>query len=650
MKSGNLVGRPFSVYCLMLLAMVMAFTACNDDQADPKIEAPIGTLNVMNQNMNSGTITVAQVVLDKNGWVVIHRGVEAGGPMVPNIISEPAFVQAGTQTNVMVDLKEGESIGVNEQVYVMLHTDTGQEEVYEFNGGDTPDQPILDSNGSIVMTAVTNVGPSGSASVSNQFIAETDNMFVVDEVTLEEAGWVVVHGVTTEGGPVVPGIISEPKYLEAGTYTDVMVALKEGEEIAADETFFVMLHDDTDKDKVYSFTGAADSEDIPLFNAGNMVMVSAMNSYTFTDDTENTMYPLTEVNGSGMYGTATLYRAARGNGAYVVLDLEGTAEGEAFPAHIHQGVAGSNGAVVVSLSDVTGAEGESVTFVSTMDDGTPITYDNLLAYDGYVNVHGAQLLATGNIGANGSALTGETKEYSLSEMGVPGVSGTATLWALEEGTLIQLMLDGTAEGDMHPAHIHMNTAAESGDIVVSLESVNGKSGQSFTFVNGLDNGTPLTYAELLDFNGYINVHNSIDDLGTLAAQGDIGQNELTGEMMEYALAAGNETTGIPGTVSFMQRKNGNTLVKIAMEGDLTDGEMYASHIHDGMVGDNGAVAISLNPVDGTTNMSMTSVRMKNDETPMTYEELLGYSGYVNVHDFADLGILVSTGNIGASAE
>jgi hypothetical protein len=42
----------------------------------------------------------------------------------------------------------------------------------------------------------------------------------------------------------------------------------------------------------------------------------------------------------------------------------------------------------------------------------------------------------------------------------------------------------------------------------------------------------ITYQELLNFDGYINVHFA-SSLATLVAQGDIGQNQLTGVSKVY---------------------------------------------------------------------------------------------------------------------
>jgi hypothetical protein len=47
---------------------------------------------------------------------------------------------------------------------------------------------------------------------------------------------------------------------------------------------------------------------------------------------------------------------------------------------------------------------------------------------------------------------------------------------------------------------------------------------SRTQVDSLDDGTAITYAALLTFDGYINVHLSAQQLGVIVAQGNIGTN------------------------------------------------------------------------------------------------------------------------------
>ncbi|HDZ15466.1 MAG TPA: hypothetical protein ENH60_11300 [Pricia sp.] len=75
------------------------------------------------------------------------------------------------------------------------------------------------------------------------------------------------------------------------------------------------------------------------------------------------------------------------------------------------------------------------------------------------------------------------------------------------------------------------------------------------------------------YDGYSNVHLSVEDLGTLVAQGDIGQNELTGESVDYNLGAVSDAS-IFGSAKFAERVNGETLFTIALEG-TTVGNAHA---------------------------------------------------------------------------
>ena len=263
--------------------------------------------------------------------------------------------------------------------------------------------------------------------------------------------------------------------------------------------------------------------------------------------------------------------------------------------------------------------------------------------------------------------TGNEKVFDLGSVSDPNISGTATFIEMNDGTTtIELQLSGTPDGGMHPAHIHFNTAAETGGIALSLGTVDGSTGLSTVTTRVLDmgdedpsNDTPISYDELLDFDGYINVHASADDLGTLVAQGDIGQNELTGNSRSYALNSVAVPT-ISGTIEFEERANGNTIATIMLTG-TPDGGMHPAHIHAGSVAEApGDILFTFKPVDGTTGISKTNMDMPytdedddddNDgtEDPITYSEILDFDGYVNVHlSSDDLGTLVAQGNIGAN--
>lgn len=247
----------------------------------------------------------------------------------------------------------------------------------------------------------------------------------------------------------------------------------------------------------------------------------------------------------------------------------------------------------------------------------------------------------------GPQLTGNEIEFPLSAVGSSGASGTATFEELDDNsTRVTISLSGAAAGSDHPAHIHSNNAAEGGGIAIDLNNV--VAGNSVTTVGQTNDGTAITYDELIAYDGYINVHNSTSDLGTLIVQGDIGQNVLTGESVDYDLnAVSNEA--ISGTVTFHERESGETLIVIELTGTSDEGD-HPAHIHQNDAATGGGIVIGLSNVNGSTGISRTNVGAFNDGTAVTYADLIDYNGYVNVHNSAsDLGTLIAQGNIGSNA-
>jgi Cu/Zn superoxide dismutase len=241
-----------------------------------------------------------------------------------------------------------------------------------------------------------------------------------------------------------------------------------------------------------------------------------------------------------------------------------------------------------------------------------------------------------------------SKSYNLGAVGDSGISGTARFIEKSDATLsIELTLQNTAEGDAHPAHVHFNTAAEGGDIALSLETVIGGEGKSTTTFTTLTDGTAITYAELLDFNGYINIHLSATETATLLAQGDVGQNELTGKKMSYELTEKDEE-GVSGTIEFAERANETTLVTINLLG-TSDGGLHPAHIHENDIATTGDIIVGLNAVIGDTGISKTQVATLVGGALITYTEFLTLNAYVNIHfSDADLATIVAQGNIGSN--
>ncbi|UCS95917.1 hypothetical protein KZP23_20560 [Echinicola marina] len=361
-------------------------------------------------------------------------------------------------------------------------------------------------------------------------------------------------------------------------------------------------------------------------------------------------YNLLEKAVPGISGTITFQKRVNGS-TLATISLEGTPDGGSHPAHIHSNSAAEGGPIAISFAPVDGSTGVSTTIIETKDDGTTVSYEDIINMDGYVNVHLSTgdlgtIVAQADIGIN--ELTDQFKTYSLSEKAVPGISGAITFKKRISGyTLATIQLDGTPDGGSHPAHIHYNTAAEGGGIAVSFNPVDGNTGMSMTTIRQTDAGNDLMYDDILGFDGYVNVHLSADQLGTIVAQGDIGQNELTGNTMVYSLNE-KDVPGINGTITFSERVNGFALATIALDG-TPNGGSHPAHIHANSAAEGGPIIFSFNSVDGSTGMSITNVEMLDSGEALNYSGLMNIDGYVNVHLSADqLGTIVGQGNIGSN--
>ncbi|WP_324720895.1 DUF7282 domain-containing protein [Salinimicrobium sp. HB62] len=236
----------------------------------------VSSFTANDQDLVNGVVYVESITMEQDGYVVIHASNEAGdGPMVPEIISEPVYLEAGTYSNVGVPLTDEANVEAGDTLWIMLHEDTGEEGVYEFDGENGLDLPIMDGDNVVVspitINNVTTADMSGSITVSDQ--ALVDNTITIDNIQLDMDGWVVVHASNEAGdGPMVPEIISEPVYLEEMDNNDVVITFNEDANLAAGDTVWVMLHDDTGVEGVYEFDGM-NGLDMPITDDDGVVVV-----------------------------------------------------------------------------------------------------------------------------------------------------------------------------------------------------------------------------------------------------------------------------------------------------------------------------------------------------------------------------------------
>ena len=389
---------------------------------------------------------------------------------------------------------------------------------------------------------------------------------------------------------------------------------------------------------------------LKIFMLLSVFMTITMMSCTDDDNLpgHNVKYELNEVNDSDVSGDIEFVELENGK-VQIQISLSGTESGVSHPAHIHFNSAAIGGDILVSLDPVDGATGSSVTIVDQTDQGGDFNFGKVAGLDAYVNIHRSEddlatILAQGDIGSN--ILTGETKTYNLEKLDVDGISGIITFKQRRNGfTLAEIKLDGTPNGGIHPAHIHANSAAETGNILVSLNPVDGSTGESMTDIRLADDGTIIDFENILTLDAYVNVHLSPTELSTIVAQGDIGANELTGESITYDLNE-RDVEGINGEIKFEERMNGSVKATIMLEGTPESG-IHPAHIHENSINEGGPIVVTFNPVDGTTGMSVSTVDQFDDGSPFTFLTAQNYNGYINVHlSPEDLDVIVSQGNIG----
>ncbi len=394
----------------------------------------------------------------------------------------------------------------------------------------------------------------------------------------------------------------------------------------------------------------------------NLILLFVLSTLLYTscnDDDDTPTIPITSTDttitydlGSkdvaGIFGTAKFTKNTD-ESVTVLLELIGTPNDGLHPAHIHFNTAAEGGDIAVSLNPVVGSNGSSITVFNSLDDGTEITYDDMLDFDGYINVHLSSselstIVAQGDIGQND--LNGNTKAYDLGEKAVEGISGDIIFSERVNGEVLSTInISGTPDGGMHPAHIHENTAAEGGEILLSFTPVNGDTGISNTNLTSFNDGSVFTFSAIENLDAYVNVHLSADNLETLVAQGDIGQNDLNGNFKTYDLGE-KDVEGISGDITFSERINGEVLAEIMLNGTPDDG-MHPAHIHENTAVEGGDILLTFTPVNGTSGMSATNISTFNDGSSFSFGIVENIDAYVNVHLSADdLGTIVAQGDIG----
>jgi hypothetical protein len=142
--------RKFAFAGLAALALGVSACASTDKPAaaPPPPPGPKAELAVSDQPVRRGAVVIEKVMMEQDGFVVIHETTADGKPVAPGSIGH-AHVKKGTAEKVTVRLTKRVKKGT--KLIAMLHTDTGRMGRYEFGvRSQAEDKPLMIGNAPVV--------------------------------------------------------------------------------------------------------------------------------------------------------------------------------------------------------------------------------------------------------------------------------------------------------------------------------------------------------------------------------------------------------------------------------------------------------------------------------------------------------------------
>ena len=258
-------GRRLGLAAGLLIVLVLLVAACGSAAEPTAVPTAVPTsppaptdtpvaetmitpsVTVADQEIVDGKVTIAEVVSDGPGWLVVHA--QADGNPGPILGYSP--VTDGNNADVMVEI---DAANATETLYAMLHTDAGEAGAWEFPDG--PDTPV--KVGEQVVTpsfAITGGLAIAEEIVPSVTVADqeiVDGKVTIAAVVSDGPGWLVVHA-QADGNP---GPILGYSPVTDGNNADVMVEIDAAN---ATETLYAMLHTDAGEAGAWEFPNGPDA-------------------------------------------------------------------------------------------------------------------------------------------------------------------------------------------------------------------------------------------------------------------------------------------------------------------------------------------------------------------------------------------------------
>lgn len=299
--------------------------------------------------------------------------------------------------------------------------------------------------------------------------------------------------------------------------------------------------------------------------------------------------------------------------------------GSIMGAHIHDGVAGTNGPVLIDLtSSVMGNQ------LSATITGASITPSIIAAHvEGslYLNIHTA---ANPNGEIRGQIIPETDMAFVADLNGMNEVPMAATnavglgtfLLAKHQGELQYRVVLNDLTGPIQAAHLHMGAAGTNGPVVLDLTpDISGN-----TIAGSAD--PTMFLADLMAGDIYLNVHTTMFPNGEVRAQLLTQPGIPFDSWLDGAQEVPAVTTNAMGVASIILSSDLDSLYYDVLIDGLS-GAIQASHLHLGEFGSNGAVAVDISSGISGNRISGSVATMGVSDPLLT--DMLEGGVYINVH-------------------
>jgi len=247
------------------------YTADGEAVVDTAEVTVSATVNMSDQPTDGSSVVVDRVELSENGFVTVHDSSLLDGDTFDSVRGSSELLEAGVHEDVRVELDD--ELDNEDTLVPMAHRDSNGDGEYTFVESEgSEDGPFVNDEGEAV-TDTASVTPTNETNVTMSDTATSGYYVQVDEVFVEEGGFVTVHDSTVLDNETFDSIRGSSDYLEPGLHRNVGVHLDEP--LEEDDTLVPMAHRDTDGDEEYTFNESEGEEDGPYTSDGEAVVDTA---------------------------------------------------------------------------------------------------------------------------------------------------------------------------------------------------------------------------------------------------------------------------------------------------------------------------------------------------------------------------------------